>query len=124
MRADPWKMEIALCDASKVAEDWVVKGCHIHIEGVELQMFPNHRAKPEFRGFFASTPQNKVDEAIRVARNDCLPDAETRTKWIIRLRMARSFMMNRGIGIPSLARGRMFEFKMLEIAIERWEQPR
>ena len=114
-------METALCDASKVAEDWVVKGCHIHIAGVELQMFPNHHAKPEFRGFFASTHPKEIEEAIRVAKNECLPDVETRVKWIVRLRMARSFMMNPHIGIPSLARGRMFEFKMLEIAIERWK---
>lgn len=32
-----------MCEPSKVTEDWVTKGMHIHVKGVELNIFTTHR---------------------------------------------------------------------------------
>ena len=36
--------EIQLCKASIIADDWVVKGFHTQIDGIELALRPGHRA--------------------------------------------------------------------------------
>ena len=110
-----------MCQASTVTDDWVSKGCHIHVNGVELNVFSNHLGKIDFRAVFSKAPLNLVQQAIKTARELCLPDPETRKKWIRRLEMARVFM-NGFEGEPaSKARGRMLEFKFIRIALERWE---
>jgi hypothetical protein len=32
-----------VCLPSAVADDWVKKGCHIHVHGVELTVAPDHQ---------------------------------------------------------------------------------
>src|SRR5207249_6707125 len=48
-----------MCQASKVTDDWVVKGCHIHIGAVELVVFPDHRGGVGFKPFFTVTAKNE-----------------------------------------------------------------
>lgn len=47
------KAEAELCEPSKLADDWVVKGCHVHIEGVELRL--SFSRSSVLRGFSHST---------------------------------------------------------------------
>ena len=109
------------CDPSVVSDDWVTKGMHIHIGSVELNIYTNRNGEIEFRSVFTGTRQADVNDAIRTARNVCLPNPEVRNRWITRLEMARIYMLGYEGHLESLANGRMFEFKLIRIAIERWE---
>ncbi len=109
-----------MCQASTVTDDWVTKGCHIHVDGVELNVFTNHRGEIDFRAVFSTTSGDKLRQAIRTAFAECLPDRDTRKNWIKKLEMARAYMLGFQGELASLANGRMLEFKFLRIAIQRW----
>jgi hypothetical protein len=113
-----------MCQPSKMAEDWVIKGCHIHVNGVELAVVSDHEARVAFRSFFSATSNDRAKVAIKIATEKCLADAAIRKDWVAKLDMARVYMLEypQGHSLASLANGRMFEFKMLKIAIQRWEQ--
>jgi hypothetical protein len=110
-----------MCQASTVTDDWVTKGCHIHVNGVELNVFSDHRGRIDFRSVFSTTPVSLVQQAIKMARELCLPDPDTRKKWIRRLEMARVYMLGYEGEPAKKARGRMLEFKFIRIALQRWE---
>lgn len=110
-----------MCQASKLAEDWVVKGCHIHIEEVELVLFPDHLGGVGFRAFFSKrNSAASVAHALKVAWERCLPNPDVRKGWIKMIKGAQALMGNYDGALSDLARGRMLEFKFLLIAIERW----
>ena len=111
-----------MCEASKVTNDWVVKGCHIHIKAVELRVFPNHKGGLGFKSFFAVTPRNHtaVTEAISMAEKECLPDPQVRKRWIRSLNRAMSYMLSFDGEPSTIANGRMLEFRFLIIALERY----
>jgi hypothetical protein len=110
----------SMCQASTITDDWVTKGCHIHVDGVELNVFTNHRAEIGFRAVFSSTSAGRLNQAIRTASTVCLADPETRRAWIEKLESARAYMLGIRGELADLARGRMLEFKFLRIAIQRW----
>jgi hypothetical protein len=110
-----------MCEPSKVTDDWVIKGCHIHVNGIELNVYTDHLARIDFRPVFSSTSPDDLRAAVKAAYEDCLADGAVRQRWMTRLDMARIFMLNyRGRLYPK-ANGRMLEFKFLRIAIARWE---
>lgn len=108
-----------MCRPSVVTDDWVTKGCHIHIEDVELNIYTDHLNSINFRAVFSKTPKNRVEWAIRIATDRCLQDPEVRKRWIKRLEAARIFMLDYNGVLAPLANGRMLEFKFIRIAIER-----
>jgi len=108
-----------MCEPSKVGEDWVTKGFHINVKGVELAVYTDHLAQVRFRAVFSFTPSKAVQKAIKIAEEKCLPNPRVRKRWIQRLQMARLLMMN--YPNNTSANGRMLEFKFLRIAIERWK---
>ncbi len=108
-----------MCQPSKVTDDWVTKGCHIHVNGVELNIYTNHLGGIDFRPVFSASPPDRVKQAIKTAYEKCLPEPGIRKRWIQRLEMARVFMLNYPGELASLANGRMFDFKLIRIAIER-----
>jgi hypothetical protein len=112
-----------MCQASKVTNDWVVKGCHIHIGPVELRVFPDHLGGVGFRSFFAVTKEKKrqVAAAIKTATDNCLKDSAVRERWIRSIRQAIRYMLSFDGEPSSLANGRMLEFKFLIIALEQHE---
>jgi len=109
-----------MCEPSKVTHDWVTKGCHIHINGVELNIYTNHLGEIDFQAVFSSTPPEQVRQAIRTVYDTCLPDPSIRRRWIQRVEMARVFMLNYPGELRALANGRMLELKFIRVAIERW----
>jgi hypothetical protein len=110
----------SMCQPSKVTDDWVTKGCHIHVDGVELNIYTNHLGGIDFRAVFSATPDNRVKQAIKKAREVCLPDPATRRSWLHKLNSARVYMLSYEGTLSDLARGRMLDFKFIRIAIERW----
>jgi hypothetical protein len=105
-----------------VTDDWVKKGCHIHVEGVELSICPDHRHGITFKAVFSTTPEDEVEAAIKIARDKCLPDKDTRLRWIRDIKRATLFMLNYEGELRNLANGRMLEFKFLVLALERYKE--
>lgn len=110
-----------MCQPSKVSDDWVVKGCHIHIGGVELTVAPDHRGTVVFRPFFSMTPVALADKAIKTANEDCLSDPAIRDRWIRTIRGATRYMLGYEGKYKSLANGRMLKFKFLILALQRYK---
>jgi len=52
-----------MCVPSVVADDWIIKGCHIHVNGIELALHPNHTGGAVFSSVFSS-PADTVQAAI------------------------------------------------------------
>jgi hypothetical protein len=113
-----------MCQASTVADDWVKKGCHIHIGQIELAVYPDHRGGVGFKPFFAVKKGNKelVANALKTAREQCVEDPQIRKRWIRSLKQAILCMLSFDGEPSSLANGRMLEFKFLIIALERYQQ--
>jgi hypothetical protein len=109
-----------MCLPSVVTNDWVVKGCHIHVGAVELRVAPDHKGSVIFLPVFSSTSIVPLGKAIKIAKQRCLPDVNVRDRWKRSLRQATRFMLGyRGI-LSTKANGRMFEFKLLIIALDRY----
>jgi hypothetical protein len=111
-----------MCQPSVVADDWVKKGCHIHVDGVELSVAPDHLGGVVFQPVFSSTGPRKLKRALRIAREICLPDPAVRRHWIRSLKQASALMLGYGGVFQEWANGRMLEFKFLVIALERFEE--
>jgi hypothetical protein len=103
-----------------MSPDWVQKGFHIHIDEVELTVSPDHLGGVIFQTWFASTPSDRAAQALKIAREVCLPDPDVRKRWIRDAGRAIRYMLS----FPgwSLANGRMIEFKFLILALERYEE--
>jgi hypothetical protein len=110
---------VPTCDPSPLAEDWIKKGFHIRITGVELAVRPNHAEGVVFRSVFASASQDDVDIACRGA-NGCLADPLVRAKWIKRIKSAMVLLGSESGALRDLARGRMAELNFLRVALERY----
>lgn len=110
-----------MCEPSIVTDDWVTKGFHIHIDDVELRVFPIGDDRVGFAPFFGSTPQDKADAVIKIASNKCLADPIVRKSWARAARRARVHMLGIRGKLQETAKGRMAEFTFLEVAIERWK---
>jgi len=109
-----------MCQPSVVADDWVTKGCHIHVEGVELKVSPDHLGGVVFQPVFSSTGPRKLKRALKIARETCLPDRDVRKHWIRSAKQASTLMIDYGGVFQAWANGRKLEFKFLVIALERY----
>jgi hypothetical protein len=110
-----------MCLPSVVADDWVVKGFHIHVDGIELVMRPDHLGKVKFTNFFSGSSESDVNDAIRRATQECLPDPGMRRRWIESIQRARLHLISHRGALRSLAIGRVAEMHFLQIALERFE---
>jgi hypothetical protein len=110
-----------MCAPSVVADDWIEKGCHIHVNGIELCVRPDHQGRITFKSFFA-VPQDVADGAIRTAIDDCLPDQRVRRQWIRSIDRAMVHLYSQSGRLRALALGRMAELHFLRTALRRMEQ--
>ena len=115
-----------MCRASTVTDDWVVKGCHIHVDGIELVVRPTHSTDYldgfVFKKVFRSTTDEAFASAGRKARKECLTDANVRARWrralVGGIAYVRSFE-----GEPAaLANGRQYEFMRLIRHLDAFEE--
>jgi len=107
-----------MCRISKIGDDWIVKGFHLHVHEVELVMRPDHKGGVMFKKFFQSTPDRDAQRAIGRAK-ELLADVAWRRRFYRELERARRFMESRGGGLADLAHGRAAEFTFLLIALRR-----
>jgi hypothetical protein len=118
-----------VCKPSVVTEDWVTKGVHIHVMGVELNIFTTHEPSGfDFRVVFSRDKKKKrkgkkvLTAALMHIRKKCLRSKQVRKRWITRLEMARQYMIDYRGKHAGLANGKMYDFKLIRIALERWGQ--
>src|SRR6185503_19545535 len=98
-----------MCDPSVVADDWITKGFHLTIDGVELAVRPDHLGGVVFRRVFASTSPDMMRDAIRAAVRDCLEDEDVRSQWINRINSAMLHLDANTSVLRQLAKGRLAE---------------
>jgi hypothetical protein len=110
-----------VCQASVVADDWIVKGCHIHIGNVELALRPDHRGGIVFRPVFSSTPAHDATAAVQTPETVCLVDPVVRAKWRRELERAMVYVRGYEGSLETLANGRQLEFRFLIHALDRYE---
>ena len=106
-----------MCRPSTVADDWVVKGCHIHVDGVELGVRPAHvRTYLDgvvFKKIFQSTSDEAFEAAARKAREECLADPVVRARWRRALERGMAFVRAFSGEPAGKANGRQYEFLRL-----------
>jgi hypothetical protein len=106
-----------MCRISPVSEDWVEKGCHIHIRGTEVALRPNHLGGIVVKKIFRSTPDERVDAAT-VLLLKRLQDPKWRKKLIDRLNGAMVFLLGVEGERRTRARGKLAEMHRLIIALQ------
>src|SRR5438874_1434716 len=106
-----------MCRASTVTDDWVVKGCHIHVDGVELAIRPTHSLDFMdgfvFKKVFRSTADGVFLAAARKARSECLTNGYVRARWRRALQNAIEYVRGFAGELAALANGRQYEFMRL-----------
>lgn len=110
-----------MCLPSVVADDWITKGCHIHVDGIELAMRPDHRGGVVFSSVFSWPDGSVVDAAIRRAKKDCLPDNAQRGRWIKSIQRAKIHLISHRGVLRELAVGKLAELHFLELALQQYE---
>jgi hypothetical protein len=110
-----------MCRISPVGDDWVKKGCHVHVGGVELALRPDHLGGIVFRSLFASTLEWELDAAARLV-SGLLDDPVWRKHLEEAIERAMIHLMGVRGPMYELARGRLFELRKLHRALERWEK--
>ncbi len=106
-----------MCRPSTVTDDWVVKGCHIHVDGIEIGVCPSHSPNYldgiVFKRIFSTTPAEAFRAAAKKAREDCLSDATVRGRWRRSLKGAMEYVRSFSGEPAALANGRQYEFHRL-----------
>ncbi len=108
---------------SVVAADWITKGCHLHIAGVEIGMKPDHRGGIVFKRVFTTDDMAEIRQAIAVA-NELLRDQAFRRKAREVVERALVYLRGESGLLRKLAEGRQLEMRMLIHALNRMEKDR
>jgi hypothetical protein len=109
-----------MCAPSVVADDWITKGCHIKVNGIELAVRPDHRGSIVFQSVFSTPSSAAVNEAIRTALRDCLPDPDVRRAWIRKVEGAMVHLISESGDLREKALGRLAELNFLMVALKRF----
>jgi hypothetical protein len=107
-----------MCEPSVVADDWITKGFHLTIRGVELAVRPDHLGTVVFRGVFSSDSPDAIRDATRAAQ-DCLNYEDVRRQWLKRIDSAMLRLDGTFGALRKLAKGRLAELHFLRIAVSR-----
>jgi hypothetical protein len=115
-----------MCRPSTVTTDWVVKGCHIHVDGVELAVRPAHSPTyldgVVFKKVFRSTSDEAFQAAARKAREECLPNPIVRARWRQALERGITFVRSFSGEPAAKANGRQYEFFRLIRYLQAYEE--
>ena len=110
-----------MCRISPVGDDWIVKGFHIHVHGIEIAMRPDHVGGIVFRKVFRSTKHDDATSAIKVA-SGLLHDIRWRARFRVVLGRAIEYMNEVQGDLRSLSLGRAAEFRFLAVALDRMDR--
>lgn len=107
-----------MCKPSVISDDWVVKGFHLHVQGIELAVRPGHeRGKVVFRSVFSRKPPKAVQSAVEWVHKNCLADAKVKAQWHQTIEKAIDYLSGYNGELAQLARGRMAELTFLKRAL-------
>src|SRR5579864_4494779 len=82
-----------ICRPSPIANDWVQKGFHIQVSGIELKVWPGHRnGMVVLKAVFPSDSRTDVDAAKRVVEQRCLSSQMVRDSWVQTLARAMEYL--------------------------------
>jgi len=109
-----------MCIASVVADDWITKGCHILVDGIELALRPDHLGGFVFSSVFSYPAEAVVEAAKRRAREECLANRDQRERWLESIQRAKVHLVSHRGALRELAVGRVAELHFLEIALTRY----
>ena len=101
-----------MCRISPVGDDWVKKGCHVHVGSVELVLRPDHLGGIVFRSPFSSALPWELDAAARLV-SDLLDDPTWRGKLKETVEKAMAHLMGVRGTMYDLARGKLYELRKL-----------
>jgi hypothetical protein len=110
----------AKCRISTISEDWVTKGCHVHVGQVEIALRPDHELGIVCRAVYSKTPDSEVEAAGRVV-SEALEDPDWRAKLKDTLERAMDFYQGIEGKKKPQARGGLRELRMLLVALQRRE---
>ena len=112
-----------ICRPSVISDDWVVKGFHLHVHGIELAVRPGHqRGLIVFRSVFSSPTDAQVAGAAAVVAEKCLADREIRAQWRHTIDGAIDFLDGYNGELGDLANGRKAELNFLKRALMARDQ--
>ena len=104
---------------SAIAPDWVDKGCHLHVDSVEIALRPDHLGGIVCRPIFSSTTDVNLQSSCRIVFTRLREDRVFRSRLGDALERAMTFLLSIEGEKLARARGRLFEFRMLILALER-----
>jgi hypothetical protein len=110
-----------MCLPSVVADDWIGIGFHVHVDGIELAVRPDHSGGVTFSSVFSAPAEVDVQAAIRRAFEECLPNDLVRKRWVSSVQRAKLHLVSHQGVLRDLAIGRVAEMHFLEIALNRYK---
>ena len=115
--------DIQLCRASVIADDWVVKGFHIEIDGIELAMRPAHQTGViALRSVFSSVSSDNLNAAANKLIRQCLENPGVRDRWCDVIDKAIGYLRGYYGEVSDLAIGRQAELIFLRHAIRKYSE--
>jgi hypothetical protein len=107
-----------MCEISTIADDWIVKGLHMHVEKVEIAVRPDHKGGITYRRVFAATSEDEFGRAI-AAIDLHLQDRKNRARLYRDVQRARDYVIQNTTALRELAVGRAAEFAFLMGALRK-----
>lgn len=112
-----------ICRPSAIYDDWVLKGFHVHVEGIELAVRPGHQTGMiVLRRVFRSDSWAEIDAAKRLLIERCLSSKIVRDRWAQTLTRAMKHLNGYSGDLPDLANGRKYEFRRLQKALQAFKK--
>lgn len=106
-----------MCEISTIAEDWIIKGVHLHVDAIEVTVHPNHLGALVFGKVFSTTTDAELKQAIKRIELH-LGDIENRRRLHREIERARAFITQNTTALQELANGRAAEFTFLMHALK------
>jgi hypothetical protein len=107
-----------MCQISKISIDWVRKGFHLHVHGIEVVMRPDHEGGIVFKKWFRSDSDQDAHPAIKRAK-ELLHDIERRRVFYREARHARDFLSHVTGKMGRNAQGKCVELTFLLAALRK-----
>jgi hypothetical protein len=108
---------------STVTDDWVSKGCHVHVGRTEVALRPSHEGLIVYRGIFSWTEPDEVEAAGRLIHERLMSrDAEFQEQLKKAIDRAMTFFTGVEGDFKRIARGRLYEMRRLQQILERMER--
>lgn len=112
-----------ICRPSAIYDDWVLKGFHVHVEGIELAVRPGHQpGMIAIKRVFRADSWAEIDAAKRLLIEKCLSSKMVRDRWVQTLARAMDYLNGYRGDLPEKTNGRKYEFRRLQKALHAFKE--